>query len=99
MGVADDKLGGAAAPVACGLWQPVVYKRLKISAFLVTDLASKYMASFRQQMHEGIGRDGGPPRIALLHIVCGLDKAADAFGDLFRCGKVMGKLLVQPSDS
>ncbi|GJC96318.1 zinc-binding dehydrogenase [Colletotrichum higginsianum] len=98
-GGADDEPGGAAAPDARWLWQPVVYKRLTISGFLVTDLAGKYMASFQQQMHEGIERDGGLPRIAPLHVVHGLDKAAEAFGDLFRSGKIMGKLLVQPSDS
>ncbi|KAK6222438.1 zinc-binding dehydrogenase [Colletotrichum tabaci] len=98
-GGADDEPGGAAAPDARWLWQPVVYKRLTISGFLVTDLAGKYMASFQQQMHEGIERDGGLPKVAPLHVVHGLDKAAEAFGDLFRSGKVMGKLLVQPSDS
>ncbi|CAI0655262.1 unnamed protein product, partial [Colletotrichum noveboracense] len=96
---ADDKPGCATAPNARWLWQLIVYKRLTISGFLVTDLAGKYTASFQQQMHEDIERDGGLPRIAPLHVVRGLDKAAEAFGDLFRCGKVMGKLLVQLSNS
>ncbi|KAK2777206.1 zinc-binding dehydrogenase [Colletotrichum kahawae] len=99
MADADVEPDCGAAPDAPWLWQPVVYKRLTISGFLVTDLAGKYMASFQQQMHEGIVKDGGLPRIAPLHVVRGLDKAAEAFGDLFRCGKVMGKLLVQVSDS
>ncbi|KAL3296241.1 endo-polygalacturonase 6 [Colletotrichum asianum] len=99
IGGVDDEPGCATAPDSPWLWQPVVYKRLKISGFLVTDLARKYMASFQQQMYEGIEKDGGLPRIAPLHVVRGLDKAAEAFGDLFRCGKIMGKLLVQLYDS
>ncbi|KAK1959707.1 zinc-binding dehydrogenase [Colletotrichum sublineola] len=79
------------------LWQPVVYKRLTIRGFLITDLAPKYYESFQKQMYEGIKKDGGLPRIAPLEVVHGLDKAAEAFGNLFRNGKVMGKLLVQPS--
>ncbi|EQB52834.1 zinc-binding dehydrogenase [Colletotrichum gloeosporioides Cg-14] len=99
IGGADDEPGCDTAPVSLWLWQPVVYKRLTISGFLITDLAGKYMATFQQQMHEGIEKDGGLPRIAPLHVVRGLEKAAEAFGDLFRCGKVMGKLLVQLSES
>ncbi|KAI8168267.1 hypothetical protein K4K49_000851 [Colletotrichum sp. SAR 10_70] len=99
IGGANDEPGCATAPDSPWLWQPVVYKRLTISGFLITDLAGKYMASFQQQMYEGIEKDGGLPRIAPLHVVRGLDKAAEAFGDLFRCGKVMGKLLVQLSES
>ncbi|KAI8301833.1 hypothetical protein K4K59_000827 [Colletotrichum sp. SAR11_240] len=99
IGGANDEPGCAMTPDAQWLWQPVVYKRLTISGFLVTDLAGKYMASFQQQMHKGIEKDGGLPRIAPLHVIRGLDKATEAFGDLFRCGKIMGKLLVQLSDA
>ncbi|EFQ25770.1 zinc-binding dehydrogenase [Colletotrichum graminicola] len=85
-------------PHAPWLWQPVAYRRLTIRGFIITDLVTKYMASFQEQMYEGIKKDGGLPRIAPLYVVRGLEKAAEAFENLFRSGKVMGKLLVQPCD-
>ncbi|KAK2005190.1 hypothetical protein LZ32DRAFT_286214, partial [Colletotrichum eremochloae] len=97
-GVNTDEPGksGGGGLDSAWLWQPVVYKRLTIRGFLIPDLAARYHASFQKQMYEGIKEDGGLPRIAPLEVVHGLDKAAEAFVNLFRSGKVTGKLLVQP---
>ncbi|KAK1570032.1 zinc-binding dehydrogenase [Colletotrichum navitas] len=89
--------GGDGLDSRSWLWQPVVYKRLTIRGFLINDLAAKYTASFQKQMYEDIKKDGGLPRIARLEVVCGLENAAGSFGNLFCSGKIIGKLLIQPT--
>ncbi|OLN96155.1 NADP-dependent alkenal double bond reductase P1 [Colletotrichum chlorophyti] len=81
------------------LWQPVIYKRLTFSGFLVTDLARKYFPSFQERMIEAVQHDALAD-MAPIHVVAGIENAAQAFVDLFQSRKIMGKLLVRlPTDS